>query len=136
MVVIGVVLFAAAVAAALILAVQNRGSIVEVRALGHTWLWHQYWVLAAGLVIAFVALLGLSAMWAGAANARRLRRERAELLAENAALGGRLSDPDASPFFDDGTDRIDRHDQRQPLPQQTAQESVKRRRFRRTKQAV
>lgn len=64
-------------------------------ALGHAWTGHLFWVLVAGLILALVALLGLALMRRGAARARRLRRERATLLAENE----RLSDPSQSPFF-------------------------------------
>jgi hypothetical protein len=58
MVVIGLILFAAAAAAAIIGIVQNRNLVVDVHALGQTWSVHVYWVLVAGLVIALVGLLG------------------------------------------------------------------------------
>jgi hypothetical protein len=84
-VVIGLVLFAAALAAAMLI-VQNRDSTFPVHGLGHTWEWHPYWVLVAGLSIALVGVLGVALMRAGAVYARRLRRETAKLLAERAAL--------------------------------------------------
>jgi hypothetical protein len=92
MVVIGLILFAAAVAAAIIGIVQNRNLVVDVHALGQTWSVHVYWVLVAGLVIAVVGLLGLAIMNGGAARARRLRRERRALARENKRLGRLAAD--------------------------------------------
>src|SRR4051812_48641278 len=99
MVVIGLILFGAAAAGAAVLIVQNQDGAVEVNALGNTWQWDRYWLVVAGLALALAAALGMAMMARGAARARRLRRERAELLAENAALGGHWQDPGDSPFF-------------------------------------
>ena len=95
--------FAAAVASAVILILQNRGSVVGVHALGHTWTGRLYWMLVAGLVIALAAVVGLAMLRAAAARARRLRRQRAALLAENERLSERVRDPATSPFFVGGS---------------------------------
>ena len=106
MLIIGLIVFAAAVASAVILIVQNRASVVGVHALGHTWTGHLYWVLVAGLIIAVVGVVGLVILRGGVARARRLRRQRAALLAENERLSGRVHDPATSSFFV-GTGRAD-----------------------------
>ncbi len=49
---VGLILFAAAAAAAIIGIVQTRHLVIDVHALGQTWTVHAYWVLVAGLVIA------------------------------------------------------------------------------------
>jgi hypothetical protein len=90
MIVLGFVLVALAVAAVAVLVVQNRNDVVNVHALGQTWSVHLYWLLVLGLIIAAVALIGLSMMKAGGARARRLRRERKSLSIENKRLSQRL----------------------------------------------
>ena len=99
--VIGLLLFATAAASAIILIVQNRGSVVQVRALGHSWTGHLYWLLVAGLIIALVGVLGLALLRGSAARARRLRRQRATLLVGNARLSERVRDHGRSSFFAD-----------------------------------
>ncbi len=99
MVVIGLILLVAALAAAAVLIVPNQDTTVPVHALGHTWYWHQGWILVAWLGITLTGLLGVALMRAGHAYARRLRRETAKLLAERAAFSHHLPDPDRSPFF-------------------------------------
>jgi hypothetical protein len=99
--IIGLIVLAAAVSSAVILIVQNRGSVVGVRALGHTWTGHLYWVLVAGLIIALVGVVGLATLRGGAARFRRLRRQRAALLAEDKRLSERVRDPARSSFFAD-----------------------------------
>lgn len=106
MLIIGLIVFAAAVASAVILIVQNRGSVVGMHAVGHTWTGHLYWVLVAGLFIALVGVVGLAILRGGAARARRLRRQRTALLAENRRLSERVLDPATSSFFV-GTGRAD-----------------------------
>jgi membrane protein implicated in regulation of membrane protease activity len=101
MVVIGLVLLAAAIAAAVILIVQNRAAVTDVHALGHTWSTHLYWLVVAGIVLTLVALLGAAIMRRGAQRTRRARRERASLVEENRRLREAPSNPDASPFFGD-----------------------------------
>jgi uncharacterized integral membrane protein len=85
MILIGFVLVAAAVAAAIILLVQNSGNIT-VHALG--WHWHvpAFWLAIAGLAIMAVFVIGASAWRTAAARSRRIRRERRELARENQRL--------------------------------------------------
>jgi hypothetical protein len=59
MVVIGFVLIIAAVAAAVILIVQNAGTL-DVHALGQTWNVNAYWLVVAGLAAMAVAVLGVA----------------------------------------------------------------------------
>ena len=89
---VGLILFAAAAAAALIGIVQNRNHVIDVHALGQTWTMHAYWVLVAGLVIAVVGLLGLAIINRGAERSRRLRRERRALARENRRLSKLAAD--------------------------------------------
>ena len=99
MIIVGLVFLAAAVAAAVILIVQNRAGMVRLDALGHTWSGRLYWVLVAGLIIALVGVLGVALMRGGVIRARRRRRERAQLIAENTRLSERVGDPDDSSFL-------------------------------------
>ncbi|MBV9823071.1 MAG: hypothetical protein JO144_12600 [Actinobacteria bacterium] len=85
MVLIGLILIAAAVAAAIILVVQNDGTIT-VHVFNSDYHMAAYWLAIAGLVIMAVLALGLTAVRAGAAHRMRLRRERRELLRENRRL--------------------------------------------------
>jgi uncharacterized integral membrane protein len=89
MIVIGFILIAAAVAAAVILIVQNRGAI-NVHALGGSWHVDAYWLLVAGLVILAVAILGLVIIQTATAHVWRLRRERRELARENRRLSAQV----------------------------------------------
>lgn len=101
MVAIGLLLFAGALAAATALVVQNRGeNPVRIHAFAHTVTLQPYSILAAGAVIAVIALIGVAVMRSGAARSRQLRRERDALLAENARLAGRATGADSSFFFD------------------------------------
>lgn len=86
MVVIGLILLAAAVAAVAVLVTQNRSAMVDVHGLGYTWHVHLYWVLVAGLVLAFVGFAGMAMMRAGAVHLNQARRERHGLVRENARL--------------------------------------------------
>jgi hypothetical protein len=88
----GLILFAAAAAGALIGIVQNRNLVIDVHALGQTWIVHAYWVLVAGLVIAVVGLLGLAIINRGAERSRRRRRERRGLARENSRLSKLAAD--------------------------------------------
>ena len=89
MIVVGFILIAAAVAAAVILIVQNRGAI-EVHALGGSWHVDAYLLLVAGLVILAAALLGLAIAQTATAHVWRLRRERRELARENRRLSAQV----------------------------------------------
>ena len=89
---VGLILFAAAAAAAIIGIVQNRNHVIDVHALGQTWTMHAYWVLVAGLIVAVVGLLGLSIINRGAERSRRLRRERRALARENRRLSKLAAD--------------------------------------------
>jgi uncharacterized integral membrane protein len=89
MIVVGFILIAAAVAAAVILIVQNRGAI-DVHALGGSWHVDAYWLLVAGLVILAVAILGLVIIQTATAHVWRLRRERRELARENRRLSAQV----------------------------------------------
>jgi hypothetical protein len=97
--VIGLILFIVAAAAAIILIGQNLQATVTVHALGHTWHWHAYWYLLAGLGIALVACLGVTLVRTGVTYARRAQRQTAKLRLEHGPLGPHLPDPDNSPFF-------------------------------------
>lgn len=89
---VGLILFAAAAAAAIIGIVQNRNHVIDVHALGQTWTMHAYWVLVAGVIVAVVGLLGLSIINRGAERSRRLRRERRALARENRRLSKLAAD--------------------------------------------
>jgi uncharacterized integral membrane protein len=97
--VVGLILCATAVASAVILIVQNRGSVVAVHALGHTWTGHVYWLLLAGLLIVLVGVLGLALL--RGARARQLRRQRAALATGKELPSERVRDPATSFFFAD-----------------------------------
>jgi len=102
-VVIGLILFAAAAAATAVLIIQKRGDgLVQVRAVGHRWLLPEHRIVTAGLAVAFVGLVGVAMMRHGAARRRQIRREQAELVAENDRLR-KLHDLDALPLFMDET---------------------------------
>src|SRR4051794_2201885 len=79
-------LFAAAVAAAAILIVQNYDSTVAVHWLGRIWQVDQYWLVVSGIVIAVVGVLGLVMIRAGARRYRRLRREHRTLIRDHEGL--------------------------------------------------
>jgi type VI protein secretion system component VasK len=91
-VLIGFVLLAVAVAAAIVAIVANRSVMVDVHALGYTWNVHLYWVLVAGMIVAAVGFLGLAMMRVGAAHSVRVRRERRGLKRENARLSSLAQD--------------------------------------------
>lgn len=102
MFIVGVLLLVAAVAGAVILVGQNHQLVVTVHAAGHTWHWHLYWLLLAGLGITMIAWLGAALIRTGIASARRARREMAKLRLEHDRPHGRmLPDPDTSPFLAD-----------------------------------
>ena len=86
MIVLGLVVFAAAVAAAIILIAQNHDAMLNVHALGNTSNVHAYWLVVAGLVIAAVAFIALAMIRGGGARYRRLRREHRALVRDHERL--------------------------------------------------
>jgi hypothetical protein len=97
MIVIGFVILALAVAAAITAIAQNQSAMVDVHGLGYTWNVHLLWVFVAGLVVAAVGFIGISMMRAGAAHAARLRVERRGLVRENARLSDVAANPPVQP---------------------------------------
>ena len=95
MIVVGFILIAAAVAAAVILIVQNQDAI-NVHALGGSWHVDASWLLVAGLVILAVAILGLAIAQTATAHVWRLRRERRKLARENRRLSAQVDTSTAS----------------------------------------
>jgi hypothetical protein len=91
MFIIGFLLVALAVAAAIVLIAQNPHAMMSVHALGNTYTMHAYWVFVAGMVVLAGAAIGLSMMRAGVAHGARVRRERRDLAAENARLNDRVA---------------------------------------------
>jgi hypothetical protein len=85
MIVIGFVLFAAAVAIAAALIVQNPAT-VTVHAFNGSWNVDMRWLLVAGLALTAIGLIGLGMMRLGSASTMRLRGERRVLAAENRRL--------------------------------------------------
>lgn len=85
MIVFGLLLVVIAVAAAIILAVQN-GQPIQLHVLGAHFSVAAYWLAIAGLVIMAVFAIGLFAWRAGTRHAIRRRRERRELARENRRL--------------------------------------------------
>jgi hypothetical protein len=97
MIVIGLVIFAIAVAAAIVAIVSNQSAMVQIHALGYTWNVHAYGVLIAGLVIAAVGLIGVAMMRSGAAHSARIRAQRRGLVRENARLNELAADRSTEP---------------------------------------
>jgi hypothetical protein len=90
MIILGFILLALAVAAAIVLIAQNPDAMMSFHALGNSYNVHAYWVFVGGMVVVAVAAIGLSIMRAGAAHGARVRRERRDLAAENARLSERV----------------------------------------------
>lgn len=88
--IIGFVLFAAAVVIAAALIVQNPAT-VTVHAFNQSWNVDMRWLLVAGLVLTAIGLLGLGVMRLGSASYMRLRGERRALVAENKRLAKRAA---------------------------------------------
>ena len=105
MIIVGFVLLALAVAAAIVLIAQNPHELMTFHALGNTYTVHAYWVFVAGMVVLAVAAIGLSMMRRGASRGARVRRERRELAAENARLSDQVA---AAPVVDERADYSDR----------------------------
>jgi hypothetical protein len=88
MIIFGFVLFAAAVAIAAALIVQNPAT-VTVHAFNQSWNVDMRWLFVAGLALTAIGLLGLGMMRLGDARYKRLRGERRVLAAENKRLAKR-----------------------------------------------
>ena len=114
MVGIGLLLLAGALAAAGALVMQNSTEgAVRVHVFGNIWELQPHWILAAGAAIAVIAMIGIAMMQAGAVRSREIRRERDELLAENARLSGRTTESESF-FFDEQPDGPATTDQTAP----------------------
>lgn len=85
MIIVGFVLLAAAVVAAVALIVQNPAT-VTVHAFKWSWNVDMRWLIVAGLALTAIGLLGLAMMRLGSAHYGRLRRERKALAYENKRL--------------------------------------------------
>ena len=115
MVGIGLLLLAGALGAAGALVMQNRSEgAVRVHVFGNVWELQPHWILAAGAGVAVIAMIGVAMMQVGAARSREIRRERDELLAENARLNGRTAEAESSFFFDERPDEPDTTGQTAP----------------------
>lgn len=103
MIIIGFVLFAAAVVIAAALIVQNPAT-VTVHAFNQSWNVDMRWMFVAGLALTAIGLIGLGMMRLGSAHYMRLRGERRVLAAENRRLSRRpaaaapTAAPDAAPW--------------------------------------
>jgi uncharacterized integral membrane protein len=90
MFVLGLILLAAAVVAAVELILANHGPFTF-----HmwSWTWHfdAFWLAVIGAIVITAAWLGLVAMQMGFARGARLRRERRRLAAENEMLARRAA---------------------------------------------
>lgn len=102
MIIIGFVLFAAAVVIAVALIVQNS-AMVTVHAFNQSWNVDMRWLVVAGLALTAIGLLGLAMMRLGSARYMRLSGERRALAAENRRLAKRAAaapaggEPDTAP---------------------------------------
>lgn len=94
MVLLGLILLAAAVVAAVELILANRSSVSV-----SMWDWHwqmdKFWLAVVGAGILLAAVIGLGLMRSGFARSWRLRRERRELAAENRRLAEQSAMADA-----------------------------------------
>ena len=90
MIILGLILLAAAVVAAVELVIANDDAQVAVHMWKWTWTVDAFWLAVAGAVILAVALLALTFLRAGSKRGRRLRRERRELRAENRRLAKKV----------------------------------------------
>jgi hypothetical protein len=102
MIIVGFVLFVAAVVIAGALIVQNPAT-VTVRAFNQSWNVDMRWLLVAGLALTAIGLLGLGMMRLGSARYVRLSGERRKLAAENKRLAKRAAAADTAPRTVPGT---------------------------------
>jgi uncharacterized membrane protein YciS (DUF1049 family) len=96
MIIVGFVVFAAAIVIAAALIVQNR-AMVTVHAFNQSWNVHLRWLLVAGLALTAIGLLGLGMMRLGSARYLRVSRQRRALAAENKRLAKRAAAADSAP---------------------------------------
>ena len=96
MIIVGFVLFVAAVVIAAALIVQNP-AMVTVHAFHQSWNVDMRWLLVAGLALTAIGLLGLGMMRLGSARYVRLSGERRKLAAENKRLAKRAAAADSAP---------------------------------------
>jgi uncharacterized integral membrane protein len=89
-IILGFVLFVAAVVIAAALIVQNPAN-VTVHAFNQSWNLDMRWLFVAGLALTAICLLGLGMMRLGNARYMRLRHERRKLATENKRLAKRAT---------------------------------------------
>jgi hypothetical protein len=82
---VGLILLAAAVVAAVEFIIANQGTVV-LRMWDWTWNIDAFWLGVAGAVTVAVAAVGLAMLAGASGRSRRLRRERRDLAAENRRL--------------------------------------------------
>jgi hypothetical protein len=96
MIIVGLLLLAAAVVAAVELVVANDDAQITVHMWRWSWTVDAFWLAVAGAAILVAALLGLFMLKAGSRRQRRLRRERRELAKENRQLAKRAEVAEAT----------------------------------------
>ena len=96
MIIVGFVLFAAAVVIAAALIVQNPAT-ATVHAFNQSWNVDLRWLVVAGLALTAIGLLALRVMRLGSARYLRLSGERRKLAAENKRLAKRAAAADTAP---------------------------------------
>lgn len=122
MIILGLLLLAVALVAAVELIVANDDAKIAVDMWRWSWTVDAFWLAVAGAAILAVALLGLWMLKAGSRRERRLRRERRELAKENRQLSERAEvaeATDSGPVRDDAPDVYDAPRQGYPPPAET-----------------
>jgi hypothetical protein len=98
MIILGLLLLAAAAVGAVELILANGGGDPKIPVHMWGWTWHvdAFWLAVAGAAIMLVALVGLAMLKSSGRRARRLRRERKNLTAENRRLAKRANVAEAT----------------------------------------
>ncbi|MDQ2748924.1 MAG: hypothetical protein M3Y44_05290 [Actinomycetota bacterium] len=96
MIILGLLLLAAAIVAAVELIVANDGAPITVHMWRWSWTVDAFWLAVTGAAILAAALLGLLMLRAGSKRQRRLRRERRQLANENRQLAKRAEVAEAT----------------------------------------
>lgn len=96
MIIVGFVVFAAAIVIAAALIVQNP-AMVTVHAFNQSWNVHLRWLLVAGLALTAIGLLGLGMMRLGSARYLHVSYQRRALAVENKRLAKRAAAADSAP---------------------------------------